>query len=343
MARSSARALLAIAALVPAAPHAAPVLRFAKPRLLACGFADEPRLPLVGDVDGDGFADLIAVYPEAPGIVDVARNAHGAKFTAPEAVARDLGVLVGAATRVLPGGRVAIVATRADGERRVVSLGADGAWTVETESAVSSAPASVAAATATQPFANPSSAPAASTIARRVLADFDGDGVPDEVVDDALRLAADPDHPVELPFLRGLPPRAIVLAGDVSGDRRADILVLRRDDAWRVGRDLVAYVTYTDGSADADGDGLDEAAEKRFNTDPLDADTDHDGLLDGWEVKGEGGIDLPALGASPTHKDCFVFLQRVEDADGAACRREIGRVVKTWAELPCRNPDGSTG
>jgi hypothetical protein len=120
-------------------------------------------------------------------------------------------------------------------------------------------------------------------------------------------------------------------------------VVFLRDETWRTGHDVLAYVTYREGDADADGDGLDAATEARLKTDPLDADTDHDGLLDGWEVRGEGALDLPALGASPTHKDCFVYVQRYYETDGALCAREMARVVKTWAELPNTNPDGTTG
>src|SRR5579862_8195876 len=61
------------AALVPS------LVGFAPPRPWALGFADAPRIPLVGDVDGDGRADLIAVYPQGDCIIDVNLTREGAK------------------------------------------------------------------------------------------------------------------------------------------------------------------------------------------------------------------------------------------------------------------------
>ncbi|MBI3845413.1 MAG: hypothetical protein HY292_12330, partial [Planctomycetes bacterium] len=313
---------------------ATPPIQFAKPHLIGYGFADAPRIPLVADVDGDGFSDLIAVYPPDPGIVDVALNVRGAKFAAPEAVARDLGAdLVAATTRAGTDGRAQIVVTRGDGAKRIVARSADGTWSVREE---------VEATTSAIP---PASAAAASEGPKRIVGDFDGDAKPDEILlaDATLHLAADPTTSIAVPALRDLPAGAIAVAGDVSGDHKDDLVVFRRDDAWRVGHDILAYVAYRDGDADQDGDGLDAATEARLGTDPLDADTDHDGLSDGWEVKGEGALDLPALGASPIRKDCVVYLQRVEDVDGATCAREIGRAVDYWSRLPIKNPGGSIG
>jgi hypothetical protein len=52
---------------------------FAPPTLWAGGFAAPPRIPLVGDVDNDGYADLICVYPPGGSIIDVSLNQKGQK------------------------------------------------------------------------------------------------------------------------------------------------------------------------------------------------------------------------------------------------------------------------
>lgn len=311
-------------------PAPAPVpdpLQFSKARLLAPGFGDDSSILLVADVDGDGFGDLIAVHPGDPGSLDLALSVRGGKHAWPGQAVADLGGnVVGAVARPGAEGRSEIVATRGDGGRRVAARAADGTWSVREEAGTPLPPDAVSA----------------SAEPHGLTGDFDGDGQPDQVVDGQLLLAAAPDAPQDLPFLREHP-EAVLIAGDVNGDHRDDLIAFRRDSAWRTGRDVLAWLACRPGDADADGDGLDAATEARLGSDPLDADTDHDGLLDGWEVRGEGAFDLAVLGASPTHKDCFVYVQRKDDVDGAACRHEMDRVVAYWASLPNSNPDGSTG
>jgi hypothetical protein len=52
---------------------------FTPPQLFAFNFAAPPRIPLVGDADGDGFADLLCVYPPGGGIVDFSKNYQNQK------------------------------------------------------------------------------------------------------------------------------------------------------------------------------------------------------------------------------------------------------------------------
>jgi hypothetical protein len=213
-------------------------------------------------------------------------------------------------------GRAEIVLDRSDGAgRKIVSFASDQTWSVRDEPMPE---------TKASPAVPPNTIVGSITGERRIAGDFDGDGAEDTIVGTHLVLAADPSHPQELPLIASLPPSAVVVAGDISGDHRADLVVFRREEAWRTGRTCSRTSTYREGDADADGDGLDRATEERLKSDPLDADTDHDGLLDGWEVRGEGALDLPALGASPTHKDCFVYVQRYSETDGAALRARDG-------------------
>lgn len=65
--------------------------------------------------------------------------------------------------------------------------------------------------------------------------------------------------------------------------------------------------------ADADSDGLSDAMEEGLCTDPDNPDSDHDAILDGWELLGQPFsdgtvLDLPGMGASPCRRDLFLEL-----------------------------------
>lgn len=49
----------------------------------ALGFAAPPRMPFVADLDSDGLADLLVVFPDAPGILDSSLNQGGQKAGRP--------------------------------------------------------------------------------------------------------------------------------------------------------------------------------------------------------------------------------------------------------------------
>lgn len=118
-------------------------------------------------------------------------------------------------------------------------------------------------------------------------------------------------------------------------------------------------------AADFDGDGKDDLLRAQRSGDPVDgdclylhyactgdapedapfADADQDGLLNAWEsgqVK-PGGLDLPALGCSPRHRDVLVELQPMPGVPEDRLREEMQRVVAYYAALPIENPDGQPG
>jgi hypothetical protein len=100
-------------------------------------------------------------------------------------------------------------------------------------------------------------------------------------------------------------------------------------------------------AADRDLDGLTDGEEATLGTDPANPDTDGDALLDGWEVMGVNGIDLPGKGASPLHKDIFVemvYMERASASNGLAPSDSVLRaIVAAFAASPVTNPDGATG
>ncbi len=140
-----------------------------------------------------------------------------------------------------------------------------------------------------------------------------------------------------------LPAGAVTAEGDVTGDGVPDLLILRRDSEWRVGGDLLLRAGRSVQSTDQDQDGASDAEETACGSDPLQADSDGDGLLDGWELHGEGGLDLPALGANPNRQDCVAYLQCIGAVDEAAVHAEIERAIQTWAALPVTNRNGVSG
>lgn len=111
--------------------------------------------------------------------------------------------------------------------------------------------------------------------------------------------------------------------------------------------------------ADADGDRLPDSVEtntgvfvnaNNTGTNPNKADSDGDGINDGDEVLGTtGGLNLPALGTSPVHKN--ILLEYDWFADSLDCGNHDHRptaaataiVAAAFANSPVSNPDGTTG
>ncbi|HJT97109.1 MAG TPA: hypothetical protein VJ696_02250 [Rhodanobacteraceae bacterium] len=110
---------------------------------------------------------------------------------------------------------------------------------------------------------------------------------------------------------------------------------------------------------DSDGDGLYDcyetgtgvyASPTDTGTDPLDPDTDGDGLLDGDEVNGTAdGLDLPSFGVSPVHKDILLEYDWMEDATDCPMHSHrpspaaLAIVRDMFADAPVSNPDGAKG
>jgi hypothetical protein len=394
------------------------------------GFGAKPRFPFVADVNHDGFADLVCVYPLGDAIIDVALNGRGVKSLGGHAalhgfgkncLAAGVGELDG-----LPGADV--VGVFGNGEVRVAHSYQDGKFSTNdlwaklvilpqaptiavadfdgnrrNDVLIADQDGSLTLLLNDKP--SPKPAPILTTLphrscARLVAADFDGNGrtdivwaddkgnawrteiiggrdIPLRLLPRPFRLAGKNFSPSELAvgdvdgdgradllvgsqvfrFVKkghadvvDLPalPRQAQNAGeyrlaDMNGDRRADVIFFRRDDDRNAGSDILVCLTYNKDDPDPDSDGLPEWAEIALGTDPLRRDTDGDGLLDGWEANGVNGLNLPALGANPRHKDIFVCVQRFEDVNEEHVKREMQRVVEFYAHLPVDNVDGKRG
>ncbi len=98
---------------------------------------------------------------------------------------------------------------------------------------------------------------------------------------------------------------------------------------------------------DSDFDGLTDNEETTLGTNPALPDTDGDALLDGWEAHGVNGIDLPALGASPLHKDIFVEMDYMVRASATNSLGPNAAVIngirQAFAQAPVNNPDDVPG
>lgn len=115
----------------------------------------------------------------------------------------------------------------------------------------------------------------------------------------------------------------------------------------------------TNGDLDTDGDRLPDWAETNTGTfvneastgtNPTKADTDGDGMKDGDETLGTlNGLNLPLLGASPTHKDLAMEFDWFDDSAGCGAHSHkptaamISAVSTAYANSPMTNPDGTTG
>jgi hypothetical protein len=111
--------------------------------------------------------------------------------------------------------------------------------------------------------------------------------------------------------------------------------------------------------ADTDGDRLSDGVESATGayvstsdtgSNPNLADTDGDALRDGDEVLGTtAGLNLPALGTRPVHKDLLFELDWFDDAVDCAAHSHrptsamIDRVKAAYAAGPITNPDGVSG
>lgn len=365
---------------------------FTPPQPWALGVAAAPRLPFMGDVDGDGFADLVVVYPEGESIVDVIPSVEGVKSgNGFQALPRWAGKCAAATVGLFDETKGADVAGLFGNVVKIAGGFREGRFQNLFDAAT---------------LPRPLSKPALATLGRDVLvySTETGEGfridprthTPTPValarglvwVGDAGEFVAAQDRNgtvvrLDPKTLRtvgrlGKGPKAsrpaagrgwvafgdtvwtpngtaallpsklsdaptVRAAGDVDADGDDDLVEFRYGPELHTGNEVTLRRFVTPGETDPDHDGLTNEEEARLGTDPMNPDTDGDGLLDGWEVKGVRGLDLPMLGCDPRHADLVCLVSRYDGVDPARYAQEFERVTKFYADLPTKNPDGKTG
>ena len=357
--------------------------------------AAAPRIPFVGDVDGDGLADLIAVHPPGAAIIDVSRSVDGQKCAPPiqalsgwgkdcQAAAVGeldgkpgidvLGIFDGHSLRlaggfkglrfedlpnwlqlpsvlnapglaVLDGGKQTLAFSTSDGGAYLVDTGSrtpkaarvpkGTAWIgdagttlacMDTRGNVNLLNRNTLKKGPRIGTARPGSRPAAG---------------PGLIVWDDTAWTPQGTQPLAGD---GLPPAPSVGAlGDVDGDGDLDVVTFRYGPERHTTNQVLLRRALSPGETDFDRDGLANDAESKLGTDPVNPDTDGDGLLDGWETGTFRGLDLRALGCNPRHIDAICLVSRFEEVKEETLKAGFERVTKFYADLKIPNPDGANG
>ncbi|MBC8065363.1 MAG: hypothetical protein H7Y17_11065 [Chlorobia bacterium] len=299
---------------------AAPVFAPAQP--WALNFAAPPRIPLVGDVNADGYADLICVYAPGASIIDVSLNQQGQKSGRPfqglNPWGKDCQAAVAFEVDETPGADVLglfnsdqIRIAGAYANRRFK----DSEWLKLPKK-----------------LENP-----ALIVQEGTLFAFSKSGRTSYRID----LKSKKVESASKPRLPNSPD--VILSGDIDKDGDQDQVVFRYGKEQHTANQILVQRLISSGETDSDSDGLLTEEEERLGTDPLNPDTDQDGLIDGWEVGTFRGLDFKSLGCNPRRMDVICYVARFDEVDENHFRRELTRAVETYSKLDVLNHDGSKG
>lgn len=178
------------------------------------------------------------------------------------------------------------------------------------------------------------------------VGDTNADGRTDLLCNGQIFLGPDFKYSVAIEGWKTIKKPVIALMADVAGHGRADVIIQHQgpDYFGSTEADCNVYFSYLPEDTDSDSDGLTNAEEEQLQTDPLDRDTDYDGLPDGWEVKGFAGFDFPGMGATPRHKDIFVMNLPTNNTPSDQIEKSMKEYITPFfAKLPYKNLDGTQG
>ncbi len=135
-------------------------------------------------------------------------------------------------------------------------------------------------------------------------------------------------------FVRALPNATSMWgAADMDHDGDTDLMEFKVANDPHSGHDVYLHRFVTNGEVDSDHDGLTDAEEIQLGTDPYNPDTDGDGLLDGWEVKGFRGLDLKAQGCDPKRFDLVCLVSRFSNTNKEMVERQMKNIQGYYTSL----------
>lgn len=374
---------------------AAPPPVFTPPQPWALGFAAPPRIPLAGDVDADGYADLICIYPLGAAIIDLNLTVEGVKSAGGIQGLTNWGTnCISAATGDLDDQLgTDVVGLFEDDTLRLASAFRNGRFKdtpnwirlpkkLDTpQISVLKGGEELLVFSTTKGDAFRIDAKTKTITPAKVSENLVWIG------DAGTRLAAqdskgkvfwlDRDtfavgeilgknrpgsRPVAAKGLvafgkqawtrRGIVPMpasalaeadATLAAGDFDRDGDLDVVEYRLGTEQHTANQVTLRRTISQGEADPDKDGLNREQEERLQTDPLNPDTDNDGLLDGWEVGTYRGLDFAKLGCNPRHIDVLCLISRFDKVKEETLKAGMARADQFYRALNTPNPDGTTG